>query len=377
MRGLRAGILVGLCGVCAAATPPTQVGDALSQAGGADFAQAAAPRTFTFPRDHAAHPAFRQEWWYFTGHLDAATGETFGFELTFFRFALAPPAGGTVAPGGSAWRAREIYMAHFAITDPKGHRFDYSQKVARGALGLAGTQDDPLKVWVDGWSLAAPASTDPAGHWKLRAAHGDYELQLDLGPLGSPVLNGEAGLSVKSSEPGGASYYYSLPRIAATGTLSRAGHSYPVSGVAWFDHEWGSGALGSGQSGWDWFALQLADGSTFMFYALRDRDGAADVHSAGTFVDAAGVVRPLGHADVSIEVKDHWTGAQAVRYPSAWRIQSAALALDLLIRPVLADQELQTTPRYWEGAVEVTGTRDGAPAGGRGYVELVGYGQER
>jgi predicted secreted hydrolase len=66
-----------------------------------------------------------------------------------------------------------------------------------------------------------------------------------------------------------------------------------------------------------------------------------------------------------------------VRYPSGWRVRVPGLALELDVRPVLADQELSGTPRYWEGAVDVSGTRAGQGIGGRGYVELVGYPQER
>ena len=92
----------------------------------------------------------------------------------------------------------------------------------------------------------------------------------------TPVLNGDAGLSRKADAPGAASYYYSMPRLQATGQLSRDGTSVPVSGLAWLDREWGSGSLGAHQQGWDWFALDLDDGSSLMFYALRDRDGRRD-----------------------------------------------------------------------------------------------------
>jgi predicted secreted hydrolase len=111
-----------------------------------------------------------------------------------------------------------------------------------------------------------------------------------------------------------------------------------------------------------------------MFYALRDRDGGRDVHSAGTWVPAAGAARALSSADVDIAVTDKWRNAAGARYPAGWRIRAAALALDVSVHPVLADQELQTAPRYWEGAVDVSGERAGRRVGGRGYVELVGYG---
>jgi predicted secreted hydrolase len=362
-----------LAGVAlAGAPPPTQVTGLLGQQDAAGFAQVLAPRAFSFPQDHGPHPQFRQEWWYFTGNLDAADGERLGFELTFFRYALAPGAAAEPAAGASAWRTDQLYMAHFAVTDVARGRFRSAQKLSRGALGLAGAQADPLRVWIDDWSLTATASG-----WRLRAAGQGYALELDLTPAGAPVLNGEAGFSRKSDEPGAASYYYSLPRIAVRGQLRRDGEPLAVHGLAWCDREWGSGGLGARQVGWDWFALQLEDGTALMFYALRGRDGARDPHSAGTWIGTDGETRALKSGEVLLEVTGHWLGADRVRYPSGWRLRVPSLALEVTVQPVLADQELRGTPRYWEGAVDVSGTRAGERLGGRGYAELVGYPQER
>jgi predicted secreted hydrolase len=365
--------LLGLLSVSAlAGAPPVQVNGLLG-APAAGFAQVTGPRPFSFPADQGPHPEFRQEWWYTTGNLEAADGERFGFELTFFRYALTPP--GARATGTSAWHASEVYLAHFAVTDVAAGRFRYAQKSARAALGLAGAVADPLQVWVDDWYLKVAPGVPSS--WLLHAGGQGYELELELDASGTPVLNGVAGFSAKSATPGDASYYYSLPRIGVRGRLLRDGRPLAVTGLAWFDREWGSGALGRGEVGWDWFAVQLQDGSSLMFYGLRDARGGLDPHSAGTFVDRAGTVRALGAAEVSLVVSDHWRSAAGVRYPSAWRLSVPQLGLELAIHPLLADQELGTTPRYWEGAVDVRGTRAGEPLSGRGYVELVGYPQER
>jgi predicted secreted hydrolase len=209
----------------------------------------------------------------------------------------------------------------------------------------------------------------------LHAQGQGYELTLDAQLLMQPVLNGEQGLSRKASERGAASYYYSIPRVAVHGKLLRAGISSDVKGLAWLDREWGSGSLGANEQGWDWFALQLQDGSSFMFYAMRNRDGTRDSHSAGTWVDPAGRVQALSTDQVTIDVSDHWVSPRGGRYPSRWRVRVPAVGLDVDVRPVLANQELGTKPRYWEGAVDVSGAREGHDASGRGYVELVGYGE--
>ncbi|MGH8209142.1 MAG: lipocalin-like domain-containing protein, partial [Steroidobacteraceae bacterium] len=325
-----------------------------------------------------------------TGNLDSATGERFGFELTFFRFALAPvsassaltaPSAASATPAApvrpvsnaveSAWRTKQIYMAHFAITDVARRRFRFAQKLSRAAVGLAGAQLPPLRVWIDDWSLAA-VSPDEI-HWSLHAAQSGYELTLDAQGLSPPVLNGERGFSRKSSDPGSASYYYSIPRVAVRGHLVRDGKSLDVQGLAWVDREWGSGTLSSSEQGWDWFALQLTDGSSLMFYALRHHDGRRDPNSAGTWISATGESRPLSSQQVQIDVIGYWTNPRGERYPGRWRVRVPTAGIDVDVRPVLPNQEFTAAARYWEGAVDVTGASAGHETTGRGYVELVGY----
>jgi len=347
--------------------------DALSpEAMPSGFEYAIEPRAFEFPRDHGPHDRFRHEWWYVTGHLDAVSGERFGFELTLFRFALAP-LGSLAATSKSAWRTRQIYMAHFAVTDLDRGSFQSSERFARDALGMAGAQAEPFRVWLDDWLLGAPPSQTESSGWQLRAADKGYTFDLQLRALTPPILNGEAGLSQKSGERGAASYYYSIPRMATTGRIVRDGKPLDVQGLAWLDREWGSGSLGGNQQGWDWFALQFDDGSALMFYALRTREGARDPHSAGTWIASDGTSIALSNADVQIETKDFWNSPRGGRYPARWQLRVPSLQLDVDIRPRLADQELNTNPRYWEGAATIAGTRAGAEARGRAYVELVGY----
>jgi predicted secreted hydrolase len=336
------------------------------------FALADAPRRFAFPEDHGPHALFRHEWWYLTGQLQGAGGATFGFELTMFRLALAPPQAAAAATT-SAWRARQIYAAHFAITDVGRGQFFSATRYARDALGLANATAQPFAVRVADWSIMQVPQADAGLHWQLQAADGDYQLQLELRSAAPPVLNGVDGVSRKAEAPGAASYYYSMPRLHAVGSLTRQGTALPVAGLAWLDREWGSGSLGPDQQGWDWFALTLEDGGTLMFYALRDQDGLRDVHSAGTFVDGAGHATPLGNADVDIDVLRYWTSPRGGRYPAQWRVRVRSQDLTLNVVPLLADQELSTQPRYWEGAVRVDGRHRGAPVTAQGYVELVGY----
>jgi len=341
------------------------------------YAKVLGPRSFVFPDDHGPHPEFRNEWWYVTGNLDGPAGERFGFELTIFRFRLAP-ASDTVNDNESAWTTDQVFIGHFAISDVAANEFHVAQRYSRGAAGLAGAEADPFRVWLDDWSIGTAKvqhrqPADDYSSWTLHASDADISLDLRLTPLKQPVLNGRNGLSQKSAQPGNASYYYSISRLAANGTLQIGSRTYEVDGLSWFDREWGSSALSKEQQGWDWFALQLADGSDLMFYNLRRLDGTVDKHSAGTWIDTAGQATYLSHDDVTIEIRDYWENADGARYPMEWTILIPKLGLSLAVEPVLRNQELTTLVRYWEGAVDVRGMSGGEPLSGRGYVELTGY----
>lgn len=333
-------------------------------------ARALTPRDFTFPADHGPHPDFRTEWWYLTGNLETPTGRRFGYQFTLFRNAVAP-AGTVSEDATSAWATRQLYMAHFALTDVAGERFHAFERFARGAAGLAGAESAPLRVWLEDWQLTGTEAGPP---FRLQAAEGDFTLDLELTPSKPLVLQGDAGLSQKGREPGNASYYYAYTRLATRGTVRIDGEALPVDGASWFDREWSTSALEENQSGWDWFALQLDDGSDLMVYQVRRDDGSADPLSSGSFVAADGAKTKLAATDFELDVLDRWTSpTTGADYPSRWRLTLPAQDLELTIEPLLADQELDLTVLYWEGAVEVGGTRLGRPVAGRGYVELAGY----
>lgn len=333
------------------------------------FARATAPREFRFPADHGPHDGFRTEWWYLTANLFAADGRAFGAQLTFFRNALAPLDG--FPSSASRFRDPHVWMAHFALSDERAGRFRFAERFAREAIGLAGASSAPFAVHVEDWRLASEGA--PFAPLRLTARDGDFALALALSPEKPAVLQGDAGLSRKGPKAGNASYYYSLPRLAARGTVTIAGREHAVAGEAWLDREWSTSALGPDLAGWDWFALQLDDGRELMFYHLRRNDGAIDPFSRGSLVARDGTARSLAADEVELTVLSTWTSPRGALYPSRWRLVVPGEGLELELRPRLANQELDVTVRYWEGAVAVAGTHRGAAVAGHGFVELTGY----
>lgn len=342
------------------------VASALSRTPDEAFLRAERPRPFSFPEDHGPHPGFKTEWWYLTGTLESGSGRKFGYQLTVFRSQLAPRA----ARRPSSWAANDAYMAHFTVTDVEGRAFHSAERFARGAQGLAGAEGRPLRVWVEDWSIEGDGVRFPA---RLRAADGEVAIDLALDARRPPVAHGDGGLSRKGPAPGQASYYYSSTRLQSLGSLTVRGETHLVTGWSWLDREWSTSALSPDQAGWDWFAFRLDDGRDLMFYRLRKKDGSTDPFSAGTLVGADGKVRKLSSAGLRLEPAGRWTSPRGGSYPSSWTLEIPSERLSLDIRPWLADQELDVSFRYWEGAAEARGTAAGKPVRGEGYVELVGY----
>jgi predicted secreted hydrolase len=333
------------------------------------FAMADGSRPLTFPADFGAHEDFRTEWWYYTGNLETPEARHFGFELTIFRVGLLPPT--MELPTDSAWYDRSLYFAHFAISDIANERFFAFERYSRPGPGLAGAQADPYHVWLEDWSITERAS----GIYRLQAAQAKIALGLTLRDEMGVVLHGENGYSRKGESPTNASYYYSQPRLRAEGFVRVDGVQYPVSGLAWKDHEFSTSVLDENQIGWDWFSLQFEDGPALMLFQLRERDGGTSTASSGTFITGQGHPQPVQKTDFAITVLDEWRSPHTDGlYPAAWQIRLEEPACLLEVQPWMADQEIHfPAVTYWEGAVRFEGTCNGAPARGNGYVELTGY----
>jgi predicted secreted hydrolase len=343
------------------------------------------PQPVVLPRDDAPHDRLT-EWWYYTGHLRGGDGHRFGFEYVVFR---AERGGFPVT-----------WASHLALTDETGGRFHYAQRteigpqVDRSPVGADGPEGFAFAVsGMDLTGTAAPGSTPwmmegVLGEDRLTAAaagaevSGDpvsaFGLDLRLTPRKEPVLHDRDGWI--DFGPAGGSYYYSRTDMAATGTVQLGDERLDVEGDAWFDHQWGD-FISVGGGGWDWFAINLEDGTDVTISLVRAADGSYPL-IYGTLVEPGGSTRHLGREDLAVTVNGTWTSpATGAGYPADWTISLPREALEIRLVPTVAQQELDTRSTtgvvYWEGSQVVTAARDGVPLGGQAYVELTGYADGR
>lgn len=341
------------------------------------------PMPVTFPRDDGPHDRLT-EWWYYTGHLRATTGERFGFEYVIFR-----------AERGDF---PTTWASHLAITDETddafyyGQRLDVGEQVDRSPRGVTGelvgfdlslsgvNPTDPATFDRPAWAmsgtggvdrLAAAMAPDEAA---AAGAPGGLALTLDLEATKPPALHDTDGWI--DFGPAGGSYYYSRTAMDARGQLVVDGKTLTVTGDAWFDHQWGD-FISVGGGGWDWFAVNLDDGTDLTLSLVRDADGSYPL-IYGTIVDPNGTTRHLDRDAFSVEVTDRWTSpTTGADYPAGWSIAIPGEGLTIALRPTVAAQELDTRATtgvvYWEGSQVVSASRDGRPLGGQAYVELTGY----
>lgn len=359
---------------------------------GDDWQRALPGAAYTFPADHEIHPGFKTEWWYFTGTLHTTAGKEYGYELTFFRQGALSPglqaSRQTLDPGVvSQFVQNDFKFAHFAVSELSDRQFHFTQKINRGTFGDSGF-GHPLSgprvlavpaaeclAWIDDWSLRP----QPGGSWKISAKAATPSLMsidLEVSPAKAAVIEGADGVSQKAAGQGNASYYYSFTRLKTSGTLAVGDDkAQTVTGESWFDHEWASDQLAQDQIGWDWFCFQFEDQTELMLYAMRRRDGTVDPVSSGTWVAADGRVEHLKLGEFTLHPTRTWHSKQTdATYPLAWQVDVPSHRLSFAVQSRLDDQELVLPPiSYWEGAISVSGQRDGQAIKGHGYMELTGY----
>ena len=328
------------------------------------YAAVTPDRSMVFPADFGSHPRFRTEWWYVTGWLTTRGGESLGFQITFFR---TKPRIDEANP--SSFAARQLLIAHCAISDPRRGQLWQDQRIRRAGFGLADAAEGDTNVWIDHWTLRRNAAV-----YAAMIAAEDFSMDLELSESQPPLLNGASGFSRKGPAISAASYYYSLPHLKVAGMIARKGSTDSVVGEAWFDHEWSSEYLDSEAVGWNWIGINLDDGGALMAFSIRGSHG-EQRWAGATIRQADGSVQVMQATDVTFRARRRWVSpGTGVTYPIEWTVHAGTR--DIEIEPLLDNQEndtrLSTGAIYWEGAVRALA--EGRIVG-RGYLELTGYGE--
>ena len=315
-----------------------------------------------FPRDEGSHPEFRTEWWYVTGWLRGADQRERGFQITFFR---ARPDN-VAADNPSQFSPRQILFAHVALSDPTEGKLLHAQRNARAGHGLAEAKPGSTHVWIQDWSLQKRGDFYQA---KILAPQFAFDFRFSAA---APMLNGDRGYSQKSPNPLAASYYYSVPQMAVTGSLSQHGDTQAVTGTAWLDHEWSSEYMDPRAAGWDWTGINFDDGGALMAFRMRDKSGKT-LWASGSLRSPDGTTKILGPNDVAFTPIKSWRSPRTdANYPISCHVRAGDR--DIEMQPLMEDQELDSGDAaravYWEGAVRAT---SGGKIVGRGYLELTGY----
>jgi predicted secreted hydrolase len=335
-------------------------------AAGAEYPPVVRGTPLAFPQDEGSHPQYRIEWWYVTGWLQDDSGQSRGFQVTFFRNRPGLDEGNP-----SQFAAHQLLFAHAAISDPAVGHLLHDERVARAGFGLAEAKVGSTNVVLEDWSLRQDGRT-----YHVSVPARDFELELDLVATQPPLLQGDAGFSQKGPDPASASHYYSQPQMAVSGRINVGGRAIAVRGTAWFDHEWSSTLMDNAAQGWDWLGINMADGGALMAFRMRDDRGQAHWAAAGRRRTAGGVETSVYRPDqVEWQPERTWRSPRTgIEYPVEWRVR---VGEDWYrVRPLFDDQESDsrrsTGTIYWEGAVELLDAA--GVVAGRGYLELTGYG---
>ena len=329
----------------------------------AAFAQVERGTRVEFPRDHGSHPSFRTEWWYVTG-VAGPTDAEIGVQITFFR---SRP--GVAETENSRFAPRQLLFAHAALALPERGRLIADQRAARAGFALAEASEQTTDVHIDDWAIVLHGDV-----YAARIVARDFTIALEFRMTQAPLLQGDDGLSRKGPLAAQASYYYSIPQLAMTGTIAVDNRERKIAGTGWLDHEWSSAYLAPEARGWDWTGINFDDGSALMAFRIRDRAGNS-FWAGGAFRDPSGHRIVFKRDDVRFEPLRRWRSPRTnIDYPVGMRVRAGEI--DLALDPAFDDQEEDARATvgtiYWEGAVR---TRRADGVAGRGYLELTGYGE--
>lgn len=357
------------------------------------------------------HASSTTEWWYLKAHVETVDGRGFSLFAAFFRVLR-----------GRDETTGELQYAHsltWALSDPGRRRYVTQSLVDRSAPSLGiqkldrgeGTRDVRIRramrevcardkvPYPDRMFARTPhvaqrrlelefddarLSRTDDGRYRLELMHDQAKVGCSLvfTPRKAAVRHGDDGV-VKGTQ-GEDMFYYFVPRCDVEGELVDAGVRVPLrSGSGWYDHEFGrhpegEAAVDKGKRddvAWNWCGAQLDDGSELSAYRIVDLTTEEVLGERVLVVEADGTRHE--YRTGSFEPRNLWRSTRSFNeYPTRWSLQVPEAGLELSLDAAFDDQEFITVvskPAFWEGRVDVHGTRRGRPVRGLGYVERSGF----
>lgn len=340
--------------------PATLEGDA--------FPRVPTNREFRFPSDHGPHDAYRTEWWYLTGTLKHREAPPLGLHLVFTRIAL------TARPQErlSAWATSEVYVAILILSNRVKDRPIASLRTSRAALGLAGAEGEPARIWIENWSLEQLETEGRSPGWGLHVATNELQLELELHNEKFPVHAGDLGEQDTENAP--PFQFYVQPRMKAEGNLRLAGEHWTVDGVVSLEHAWGELPFPGGPVARDRFTLYLDDGRELLCIRSHRANDTGRATSWCVLVGSAdgGTVQWSG--EVSLDPVEYWSSERTrARYPIGWELRIPEQDLELRLTSYSKNEEVTLWKPVWTGTVRLHGTSATGSVSGRGLMQLNGY----
>jgi predicted secreted hydrolase len=295
-----------------------------------------------FPEDEGLH-SNEMEWWYYNGHLETESGKKYSFHLTTF----------------VVNNVMSHTVFHGSLSDHQQGKH-YIDQIRLGGKPSLATKEG-FKFKQGNWLVQGSN-----GHDRITMNNKHFTLDLSLESTQAPILQGDNGIILLKGDE--SSYYYSRTRMKAIGTLQIDGFEESVTGISWFDHQWGD--FSTVNLSWDWFSLQLDDGIDLMIYQIRDNNG-NPIRYEGSYTQQ-GRTEILKNADFIVTPLSEWTSKKtSIIYPVSWNIKIPKKNINLNLKSIVNqsefDSKLTTYNIYWEGAISVDGSHTG-----KGFIELNG-----
>ncbi|MEB3238283.1 MAG: lipocalin-like domain-containing protein [Candidatus Sericytochromatia bacterium] len=313
----------------------------------------AAKAPIRLPVDETAHPRALTEWWYLNGHLTDGK-RRYGFEYTLFK----------VGP--------LLRWAHVALTEESSGRFRYLREPIRRREALEATDKLDLAYGGHRFRAIGPEA------WSLTGRTDGAQLDLDFSTTKSPMLmNGDGIIDMPE---GDFSWYYSRTRLDTRGSLLLDGRRLAVTGLSWFDHQWGPFYVTGFKERWDWFSIQTDDGTDYNLFGFRNGDGTVVARYANV-LDAEGRLTTARAFD--LERRAWWQSPRTRKwYTTSWALALPDRQETFRLDATVPEQELarrvpfllDPLPEYWEGSMKVARTGPGGQAvSGFAYCEHFGF----